>query len=105
MHPLLSDCFFFYISLIWAPETILPLLLIFSEKSLHVLVGIGSGPARNPCLILEIIPVSILLQAEERRTAEKRRSDSDRGPESEHSRKVSGPRSLCGDPCLGRGNQ
>lgn len=37
--------------------------------------------------------MSVLLQAEERRTAEKRRSDSDRGPESEHSRKVS--RTLC----------
>lgn len=59
-------------------------------------MGTGSGtdsPARSPCLILEVILVSVLLQAEERRTAEKRRSDSDRGPESEHSRKVSG--TLC----------
>lgn len=77
-------------------KPIFPLLLTFSGQFLHVLVSTGSGtdsPARSPCLILEIIPVSVLLQAEERRTVEKRRSDSDRGPESEHGRKVSG------DPC------
>lgn len=52
------------------------------------MMGVNSS-ARSPWLISEIIPVSVPLQAEERRTAEKRRSDSDRGPESEHSRKVS----------------
>lgn len=74
-------------------KPIFPHFLTFSGQLLHVLVGTGSGTdtaARRPCLILDIIPVSVLLQAEERRTAEKRRSDSDRGPESEHRQKVSG---------------
>lgn len=74
-------------------KPIFPLFLTFSGQLLHVLVDTGSGTdtaARRPCLILDIIPVSVLLQAEERRTAEKRRSDSDRGPESEHRQKVSG---------------
>lgn len=81
-------------------EPILPLLLTVPGQFLHVLVGLGSGtdsPARSPRPSLYPVAVSLLLQAEEKRTAEKRRADSDRGPESEHGRKVSGA------PCPCRG--
>lgn len=75
-------------------KLIFPLLRTLSGQFLHVVVSTGSG-------VLGIIAVSVLLQAEERRTAEKRRSDSDRGTESEHGRKVSGaPCPFGGTPVL-----